>query len=154
MRITNLYSKKRSIIFLLLMLFTSLLSAQDENTYSIARLITMAKEMPASKLCTLLAEDYDNVYYSVNTSEDESRFVKIRIIEQSYESDFLINIGMSSKDLEHIIYIVKKIPPVKQADVYKAFEVFRKNAELELTKLNDEQLRLWYLQHDKYHESN
>lgn len=135
----------------ILMLFTFNLNAQnkvdDISTYS---LIEMAKKNTSNELCYLLSQNEVNNYYAVNTSTIDSRYVKIRILEQSYESDFLVNIGISSNELEDMIFIVKKSSNKNSDNVKSTINDFIDKANKELSTMNPERLRLWYMQHDKY----
>lgn len=120
---------------------------EDISTYS---LIELAKSNNSDEFCYLLTEDSENHYYAVNTKTIDSRYVKIRMLEQSYNSDYLVNIGVSSAELDLLVFLVKKSTNKNSDEVQQTFEDYIINAKKELNDKNPEQLRLWMMQHDKY----
>ena len=119
----------------------------DSDTHQ--KLVEKAKKTDFEGLTSIISFDKQNNYYAVKTSSIKSRYIKIRILEQSYEDDYLVNIG-TFNNLEYLLFLVKKTPDTESINVEKLIDNYNTTAIQELDKLDSEQVRLWLLQHDKY----
>ncbi|MDG2080895.1 MAG: hypothetical protein P8J47_03830 [Bacteroidales bacterium] len=122
----------------------------DISSLTVIELSEMAKSMefingPSENF----ANDQTNNYYVLSTQDIEHKFVTFYILEQSYNSDFLVNIG-SSSELELHFFLVNKVHGKTDLDIYTEFNAYIDKANNALENMNQEQLRLWELQHNKF----
>jgi hypothetical protein len=95
------------------------------------------------------ANDQTNNYYVLSTQDIEHKFVTLYILEQSYNSNFMVNIG-SSSDLDLHFFLVNKVHCKTDLDIYTELNTYIDKANNAIESMNQEQLRLWELQHNKF----
>jgi len=101
------------------------------------------------QICAKIFKDDKNTYYAVDVSKLSSRYEKIRILELSYEDKVLVSMG-SDTNTKYYYFLVNNTldkSPKEIDDIVFGFLTQLKNEE---KALNDEQMRLWLIQHDKY----
>ena len=101
------------------------------------------------KINTTIHKDEKNTYYAINISKLPSQFEKIRILELIFGDKNIVNIG-SDINGKYYFFLVNNTLNKTSDDIDIAFEEYRKKSKEELEMMNDEQLRLWLIQHDKY----
>ncbi|MCP4910831.1 MAG: hypothetical protein GY907_08995 [Bacteroidetes bacterium] len=95
------------------------------------------------------ANDQTNNYYVLSTQDIEHKFVTLYILEQSYNSNFMVNIG-SSSDFDLHFFLVNKVHGKTDLDIYTELNTYIDKANNAIESMNQEQLRLWELQHNKF----
>lgn len=154
--INSSFRKAVSLIVAVIISSVSLLNAQDssysgvEEVLNSSDLVLMANKISfGENLCESFHKDVKNTYYAVNASALNSKFEKIRLLELSYANDAIVNIGMSDDGVLYL-YLVNNTLGKTNQTIQDLFSGFAIQAKEELEKMNDEQLRLWLIQHDKY----
>lgn len=149
-------TKSIVFIFSFLIIIISTASAQ-ENNYSgtekelqASELFTMANSADYSdNICANIHKDEKNTYYSLDVSSFSTKYEKIRILEFIYGNDAIVSIGMNP-DKTKYLFLVNNTLNNSEQNVQDAFKDFMVQSKNELNKLNEEQLRLWLIEHDKY----
>ena len=151
MQKSNWSARITLLVFATLILYSTGLSAQSHERESVTRqkLLEKAKNTEFKGFTAMISFDDHNYYYAIKTSDIKSRYVRIRILEQTFEDDYLVNIG-TFDNLEYMLFLVKKIPGRENRDIETIIVDYFNIANQELNKLDSEQTRLWLLQHDKY----
>ena len=151
MQKSNWSARITLLVFATLILYSTGLFAQSHKKESVThqKLFEKAKNTEFKGFTSMISFDDHNYYYAVKTSDIKSRYIKIRLLEQTFEDDYLVNIG-TFDNLEYMVFLVKKIPGRENRDIEKIIVDYYNIANQELNKLDSEQTRLWLLQHDKY----
>ncbi len=143
--------KKVLLAVLLFCIITPYAQNISREQVSISKLIELSEETEFNGLSSLLYSDEENDYFAVNTKSVESRFVKIRMFELSYENNILVNIG-SHDNLNYMYFLVNKVHETSHEEFERKIADFKDTAIVESNQMNGEQMRLWLLQHDKYNQ--
>jgi len=124
--------------------------AGDENKVSTESLLSKAKEADFSNgISAKIFSDSKNSYFAVDLKKLTSNFIKIRILEQSYDNLILVNIS-NDNTKGYYLYLVNNSLKKSDEEVNTLFTDFLVQAKNEQQLMNDEQMRLWIIQHDKY----
>lgn len=94
-------------------------------------------------------KDQKNTYYAINNSSIESRYIKIRILEQSYSDSELVNIGSSLKQ-DYLMFLVNNTLNASEDKIIDLFNDYYSIALKEETSMNEEAMTIWLIKHDKY----
>ena len=150
---------KSAIVAFVLMLtfsFPILLHAQHdsymgtETKLSKAELLLKAESTDFNNsISTRLFHDEKNSYYAVDVSKLPSKYEKIRILELSFADNALVSIG-SDENIKYYFFLVNNTLDKSSNEIQKLFNEFSVQSKTELQAMNDEQIRLWLIQHDKY----
>ncbi|MAE07304.1 MAG: hypothetical protein CL661_12095 [Bacteroidetes bacterium] len=150
--------KSLTITFTLLfsLSFTVLLYAQDDNykgkeaSLSTTELSAKAETTDfKNNISAKIFIDEKNSYFAVDVRKLLSTYEEIRILELSFSNNNLVNIG-SDKNTGFYFFLVNNTLNISEEDVNNLFNDFLVQTKTELLELNEEQLRLWLIQHDKY----
>lgn len=150
--------KRPFVAFILIfsLSFNGLLYAQHKNyvrqetNLSTEELLDKAQNMDfGDNLSAEIFGDEKNAYYAVDVSKLSSAYEKIRILELGFSNNTLVVIG-SDKNTGFYLFLVNNTLNKTTKDVNNLFDRFLTQSKAELKELNDEQLRLWLIQHDKY----
>jgi len=121
-----------------------------EDKVTTENLLSKAKSADFSNgISAKVFSDSKNSYFAVDLSNLSSDFIKIRILEQSYDNLILVNIS-SDISKEYYLYLVNNSLDKSDDEVNILFTDFLTQAKNERQLMNDEQMRLWIIQHDKY----
>lgn len=138
------------------LLFTGLLYAQQENykgqetNLSSEELIAKAQTVDfGDKLSNKIFDDEKNSYFAVDVNKLSSTYEKIRVLELGFENNTLVNIS-SDSNTGFYLFLVNNTLDKPEKEINSLFDEFQLQSKAELQKLNEEQLRLWLIQHDKY----
>lgn len=93
--------------------------------------------------------DEKNTYYAVDVSKLASSFEKIRLLELTFDDKTLVNIS-SDINSKYYLFLVNNTLNTSTEDINNKFRKFCEQTKTELEEMNEEQLRLWTIQHDKY----
>jgi len=146
------------IAFALTILFTSpiLLSAQQgsykgkEAKLSTSEILLKAESLDfGDNISAEIYSDIKNTYYAVDVSKLSSKYEKIRLLELSFADKALVNIG-SDISSGYYFFLVNNTLNKSNDDIVSMFTGYMIQSQDELRLLNEEQLRLWLIQHDKY----
>lgn len=150
--------KSYFIAFVLTLLFSFpvLLSAQQgsykggEAKLSESDILLKAKAADfGDNISAQIFYDEKNTYYAVDISKISSKYEKIRILELSFADKALVNIG-SDNNTGYYFFLVNNTLRKSSDEINKLFSEFMVQSQVELKTMNEEQLRLWLIQHDKY----
>ena len=94
-------------------------------------------------------KDEKNTYYAVDISKLSSKYEKIRLLELSFADKALVNIG-SDSSTGYYFFLVNNTLSKSSEEINKLFTGYLVKSQDELKLMNEEQLRLWLIQHDKY----
>ena len=101
------------------------------------------------KVSIKIHNDEKNTYFAFDVNKLSNKYEKIRILELCYADNALVSIG-SDKDMKFYLFLVNNTLNISTEEVNNLFNDFIIQAETELEAMNEEQLRLWFIQHDKY----
>ncbi|MBC8319384.1 MAG: hypothetical protein H8E34_01540 [Bacteroidetes bacterium] len=154
--IAKIESTLIAVAVILLIFFPGLLIAQHDSykgieaKFSENELLTMAGAADyGDNISAKIFEDEKNTYFAVDIGKLSSEYEKIRILELSYADNALVNIG-SDKNMEYYLFLVNNTLNISSHEIIKVFDEFKVQSISELQVMNNEQLRLWLIQHDKY----
>ena len=94
-------------------------------------------------------EDDKNTYYAVDVSKLDSKYEEIRILELSYANKVIVNTN-SDKTKKYYLFLVNNTLNKSEEDIIVLFDDFSIQSKTEYEAMNNEQIRLWLIQHDKY----
>lgn len=100
----------------------------------------------------LIAEIYSdkkNTYFAINNKNIDSRYVKIRILEQSFTDTKIVNISSSLKN-DYILFLVNKKLITEKGEILDLFNNFYSTATKEESSMSEEDMAIWLNKHDKY----
>lgn len=93
--------------------------------------------------------DKKNTYFAIDNGQIESRYVKIRILEQSFSDKKIVNIS-SSLNQEYILFLVNNKLIGKDGEILDLFNSYYDTAKKEETSMSEEDMTIWLNNHDKY----
>ncbi len=153
---TKIDSTLISFTLMLFLSFTGLLNAQNDNyignetELSESELLSKAESADYSNnISAKLFQDERNSYFAVDISKLPSKYEKIRILELSFTNKTVVNIG-SDNNMKFYFFLVNNALNKSTEEINKLFSEFGAQSKAELQTMNEEQLRLWLIQHDKY----
>lgn len=149
--------KLRVILTLLSIVMLSSASFTQNNKYlgnekdiSGSELIAKAQNTSfQGQVVKEIYSDEKNTYFALDNSSIESRYVKIRILEQSYSDKYLVNIGPDI-DSGYMLFLVNNSLNKSQEDIIKLLDTFRVAAVKEEASMNEEAMNLWLSKHKKF----
>mgnify|MGYP001182377368 FL=1 len=101
------------------------------------------------QIAKAIFSDEKNTYFALDNTSIESRYVKIRILEQSYSDKFLVNIGPDI-DSGYMLFLVNNSLKKSQEDIVNLIDTFRVAAVKEEASMNEEAMKLWLSKHKKF----
>ncbi len=101
------------------------------------------------KVSIKIHNDEKNTYYAFDVNKLSNKYERIRILELCYADNALVSIG-SDKNMKFYLFLVNNTLNISTEEINNLFIEFIIQAETELQAMNEEQLRLWLIQHDKY----
>ena len=153
---TKIESTFTAFTLMLFLSFTGLLNAQNdsyiENGTKLSESELLLKAESADyhdNISAKLFQDERNSYFAVDISRLPSKFEKIRILELCFADKTVVNIG-SDNNMKFYYFLVNNTLNKSTKEINKLFFEFSVQAKAELQAMNEEQIRLWLLQHDKY----
>jgi len=146
----------QSFLLIITLFFASSVFAQQgeymgaEKNITSSELVTKANETNFDGgLVAMIFKDEKNTYYALKNSDIESRYIKIRILEQSYSDNKLVNIG-SSLNKEYLMFLVNNTLNVNKDEITEIFNIYYSTALKEKTSMNEQAMTIWLHKHDKY----
>ncbi len=146
----------QSFLTIIIILFASTIFAQqgeymgNEKDITSSELVIKANETNFNGgFAAMIFEDEKNTYYALKNSGIESKYIKIRILEQSYSDRELVNIGSSLKQ-EYLMFLVNNTLNVSEDKIIDLFNDYYSIALKEETSMNEEAMTVWLNKHDKY----
>lgn len=122
----------------------------NEKDISGSELIAKAQNTDfEAQIVKEIFSDEKNTYFALDNSSIESRYVKIRILEQSYSDKVLVNIGPDI-DSGYMLFLVNNTLNKSQLDIVKLIDTFRVTALKEEASMNEESMKLWLSKHKKF----
>ena len=148
---TKIESTFIAFALMLSLSFPGLLHAQNDSYMGNENeLLSKAESTDFSdNISAKLFQDEKNSYFAVDVSKLPSKYEKIRILELSFAGNTLVNIG-SDKNMKFYFFLVNNTLNKTTEEINKLFNEFSVQAKAELQTMNEEQIRLWLIQHDKY----
>ena len=145
---------KPVIIIFLFVLVMPITSNAQNNSYAgdesdITTTFLMSKALEANfnnEISSQIWKDEKNTYYCIDINNIDSRYEEIRILEYCFKDNKIVNIG---KDDNYMYFLVNNTLNVDNKTVTDTFNKYHTKAIQEKQELNDEQMRLWLIQHDK-----
>lgn len=123
--------------------------AQEENITTI-ELIQKAEVTDFNdQKVKMIYSDNKNSYFAIDNSLIDSRFVKIRILEQTYKDKTLVNIGPEI-DEGYMLFLVNNNLNKSREDILKLFDSYRVTAIKEEASMNKESMKSWLENHKKF----
>jgi hypothetical protein len=154
--LTKLESAIISFILIIPLAFTGSLYAQtgsyagNEANIESGSLMSKANMTDfGDEICAKIFEDDKNTYYAVDVSKLASKYEQIRILELTYANKVIVNTSNDSTK-NYYLFLVNNTLNKSEQDIITLFDGFSVQAKTELETMNNEQLRLWLIQHDKY----
>ena len=150
--------KSALVAFVLMFAFSipGLLHAQHdsymgtETKLSDSELLSKAESTDFNdNISTKLFQDEKNSYFAVDVSKLPSKYEKIRILELSFADNALVSIG-SDDSMKYYFFLVNNTLNKSADEIEKLFNEYSVQSKTELQAMNEEQIRLWLIQHDKY----
>ncbi len=142
--------------FLMLFLFSTAFAVSQNKHY-----LGTEPDLPAAKLLQNAAKanfnghmaaqiykDDKNTYYAVNLQKIKSNYLKIRLLEQSYKSKYLVSISANIK-ADYLLFLVNNTLKKSNTQIVTLLESYLQKAKNEALTMNAEQMRLWLLSHQK-----
>ncbi len=124
---------------------TSYLGTEDDITQNFLRTKALETDF-GSDISKEIWKDSKNTYYCVDYSAFSTKFEKITILEATYTDNAIVSIG---NDNQFMYFLVNNTMNVDSLQVNATLTKFHNKALKELETMNDEQMRLWLIQHDK-----
>lgn len=152
---------KSERVLLFIAIFTlviapTLISAQSgsyegkESNIYIEDLIEVADKTEfGDNISNYLMHDVKNTYYAVKVSKLNTQFEKIRLLELSYEDNDIVSMG-ADENYNYYFFLVNNVLNKTEKEINDRLTEFSVISKKEYQELNEEQLRLWLIQHDKY----
>ena len=145
-----------AFILMLTFSFSGILHAQDggymgnETKLAKSELLSKAKSADyGHNISAKLFQDEKNSYFAVDVSKLPSKYEKIRILELSFADNALVSIG-SDDSMKYYFFLVNNTLKKSADEIEKLFNEYSIQSKTELQAMNEEQIRLWLIQHDKY----
>ena len=104
----------------------------------------------STSISAKIFKDEKNTYFAVNASKLSSQYEKIRFLELSFTNNIIVSIGYE-EDMKYYYFLVNNSLHKSTEEVNDIFNGFTAQANTELQTMNEEQIRLWLLQHNKFH---
>lgn len=124
--------------------------AGKETKLTTSELLLKAEQTDFNKtISQKVFEDEKNTYYAVDVSLLSSKYEKIRLLELSYADKILVSIG-TDNEKKYYFFLVNNTLEKSADEINNLFDSFSTQSKTELQSMNDEQKRLWLIQHDKY----
>jgi len=146
---------KYSLVLAISLIVTSAFSQEskylgEEVNILHSELIQLASETDFNgEIASEIFKDEKNTYFAIDNSSIKSRYVKIRILEQSYSDNKLVNIG-SAVDGGFMLFLVNNVLIETDDQVVDIFKEYQEKAIKEESNLSEEELSIWLNEHDKY----
>lgn len=154
--ITKNFPKVLFIIMLLSIFISGSLYAQtgnykgsEPNLNTIALLEKAKSTNFDDNISAKIFEDSKNAYYAVDVSKLASEYEQIRFLEFSYANNIVVNTS-SNKAKKYYLFLVNNTLNKSEEEINNLFNNFSIQSKEELQNMNNEQVRLWLIQHDKY----
>ena len=150
--------KSAIILFIVIIFFvvTGSLKAQsgsytgnEANIESGSLLLKASMTDFGDEISVKIFEDDKNTYYAVDVSKLDSKYEQIRILELSYADKIIVNTN-SDKTKKYYLFLVNNTLDKSEEEIITLFDDFSIQSKAELEAMNNEQIRLWLIQHDKY----
>ncbi len=94
-------------------------------------------------------KDVKNTYYAVDLKRITSRYVKIRLLEYSYQDNALTNI-LSNINGDYLLFLVNNKLNKSSKNIILLIEKYKTEASNEEDKMSNAEKTLWLQKHDKY----
>lgn len=158
--ITEIKGSFIAIVLILSLSFPFILHSQDtsyigdEASLAANDLLELAENTDFDNNISMeIFKDEKNSYYAIDISKLASIYEQIRILELSFANNTIVNIG-SDKNTGFYFFLVNNKLSKSTTEINNLFNKFVNQSKTELAEMNDEQLRLWLIQHDKYSKKN
>lgn len=146
----------QSFLTIIIFFFTSSVFAQQgeyagvEKDITNSELVVKASETDFNGgFVAMVFKDEKNTYYALDNSSIDSKYIKIRILEQSYSDNELVNIGSSLKK-DYLMFLVNNTLEVGESKILEIFNVYYSTALKEEASMNEKAMTIWLNKHDKY----
>ena len=96
-----------------------------------------------------IQQDDKNTYYAIDNSKIDSRYVKIRIINQTFHNSKIVNIG-SSLDEGYILFLVNNTQLGEENEIIELFNSYYTKAINEESLMSEQEMINWMNKNDKY----
>ena len=152
MNSTLLYS---SVFIIALFLTTPSFSQQDkylsnEKDITISQLAEKADATDFKvNFVAEIYQDEKNTYFAINNSNIESRYVKLRLLEQIFSDNTIVSISSSLQN-SYLLFLTNNTVINDQKPVIDMFQVYYSIAIKEEASMNEEDMTHWLIKHDKY----
>ncbi len=146
---------KYSLVLAMLLFVTTAFSQEnkylgEEVNISHSELIQLANNTNFNgTIASEIFKDEKNTYFAIDNNSIKSRYVKIRILEQSYSDNTIVNIG-SSVNGGFMLFLVNNVLIDTDSNPVDIFTQYQKTAIKEEASLSNEELSIWLNKHDKY----
>jgi len=143
------------LVFTLILLGSSAYSQNDhylgkEANITNSELLNLADKVNFNgELFAKVYEDKKNTYYAIDSKAIESRYVKIRILEQSFTDTELVNIGSFVND-NYMLFLMNNVINKSEKDILNQFNSYHQTAVAEESSMNEQDMNEWLINHDKY----
>ena len=146
----------QSIFTIIAFFFVSIVFAQQgeylgvEDDITASELVIKASETNFNGgFVAKIFKDQKNTYFAIDNASIESRYIKIRILEQSYYDSEIVNIGSSLKQ-DYMMFLVNNKLIKNENEIIDMFKAYYSTALKEETSMNEESMTIWLNKHDKY----
>lgn len=141
---------------LLLCIFATTVFSQDnkylgtEEDLTASDLIEIAKQTDfESDFVAKIHQDVKNTYYAIDNSKIDSRYVKIRIMYQTFSDNKIVNVGASIED-GYALFLVNNTLTGQDDEIIEMFNSYYDIAVKEETSMNEDDMIEWMKKNDKY----
>ena len=93
--------------------------------------------------------DSKNTYFAVDLNKLPTKYQKIRVLELSFDDKALVNI-LSDINGKYLLFLVNNTLKIPPSEIVSKLETFKTKVSDEEKNLNNEELKIWFKNHDKY----
>jgi len=94
--------------------------------------------------------DEKNSYFALKNNTISSKYVKVRILEQSYQDKSLVNIGPEMDD-GYMVFLVNNTLNKSDNEIINLFESWRQKAVREMNSMGEAEMKKWIDEHIKFY---
>jgi hypothetical protein len=97
-------------------------------------------------------KDVKNTYYAIDNSRIDSRYVKIRIMYQTFSDNKIVNVGAAIKE-GYSLFLVNNILTGEDNEIIEMFNSYYNIALKEEASMNEDEMIEWMNKNDKYRKN-
>ena len=121
-----------------------------EKDLNASDLIELAQQTDfKSDFVAEIHKDVKNTYYAIDNSRIDSRYVKIRIMYQTFSDNKIVNVGAAIEE-GYSLFLVNNILTGEDNEIIEMFNSYYTIALKEEASMNEDEMIEWMSKNDKY----